>query len=190
MEMKRRSTRQFWLALAIGFCVAPLVGAGCNEDASDDDADGSAGAGGGASDGSGGDGSGGDGSGGDGDAGSGSGGRDVGAGSGGRLGDGGAPAIPNCLDELIDETCSVATRTAVDGWNCILRFPRDSLTAEEGASARVFVDCDEAGLGGAAGAGSSAFWTFDHRSDTLTLGRDICEGLEEGDVVTAIAGCH
>ena len=186
--MKRRSTGHLWLALAIGFCVAPLVGVGCNEAASDDDADGSAGAGGGASDGSGGDGSGGDA--GSGNAGSESGGRDGGAGSGGRLGSGGAPAIPNCLDELIDETCSVATRTAVDGWNCTLRFPRDSLTAEEGASARVFVDCDEAGLGGAAGAGSSDWWTFDHRIDTLTLGRDICEGLDEGDVVTAIAGCH
>jgi hypothetical protein len=169
----------FWaLAAAI---TAPLLGAACGDGETDGPApDDGGGQGGAANDGA---------TGGRGDAGSGSGGRL--GGSGGRdgsSGSGGAAEVPGCLEDQFDATCTVATATAAASWHCTLRFPTD-LSAEEGTAARVFVACaeEDAAMGGAGG--GAPLWTFDHRTDTLRLGRDLCEGLDEGAVVTAVAGC-
>jgi len=177
--------------LGLGVLLATAVG--CGDQDPDDSPDGGAGSGGGSSDGSGGsdDGGGVGGQRHDGEGGTGSGGRDGGAGDGGRDGSGGALVVPDCLDALVDDSCEVGVRVAVDGWNCALRFPRDSLGPEDGAGVRVFIACDEfPGIGGGAGSGGRDPWTFDHRTDTLLLGRDACESAPNGAVVTAIAGCN
>jgi hypothetical protein len=189
MAMRGRTRRNLWITLVLGCGVLPATAVGCGDQDPDDSPDGGAGSGGGSNDGSAG--SGGFGGERHGDGGTGIGDRDGGAGFGGRDGSGGALPVPGCLDDVIDESCEVAARTAVDGWNCALRFPRDSLGPEDGTSVRVFVACDEfLGLGGGAGSGGRNPWTFDHRTDTLQLGRDVCESAAEGTVVTAIAGCN
>src|SRR5262245_24690229 len=136
--MRGRARRLLWIAMALGWGLSPLAAMACGDQAPDDSNDGSAGAGGGTSDEGGGNGGLG-GRPGDGDGGTAGGARDGGAGSGGRSGSGGGSgsggtvAVPDCLDDLIDDSCEVAVREAVDGWNCGLRFPKDSLSAEDGA---------------------------------------------------------
>jgi|GEM_PF-2808779 len=189
--MRRRSRRNFWIALVLSWGVLPALAVGCGDQDPDDGPDGGAGSGGGSSGGSGGSSGGLGGERNDGDGGTGDGARDGGAGSGGHDGIGGALVVPDCLDALIDDSCEVGVRVAVDGWNCALRFPRDSLGAEDGTALRVFIGCDEfLGLGGGAGSGGRDLWTFDHRTDTVMLGRDACESAADGVVVTAIAGCN
>lgn len=124
-----------------------------------------------------------------GETGSASGGRlGGGGGSGGRAGSGGGTTVPSCLEDLLDETCSLATATAVQGWHCALRFPTN-LDADEGAAAQVYVGCEEqdASMGGAGGRNTA--WTFDDRTDSLRLGTTLCTGIDDGTLITAVAAC-